>query len=320
MTKTHDFSRPLRGIVPPVVTPLAERDRLDRAALARLIERMIEGGVAGLFVLGTTGEAPALDYRLRYELVEAAAEIIAGRVPLLMGVTDPSLTESLDLAKHSAGCGAAAIVAAPPYYFPLQQRDLVRYFALLAEESPLPLFLYNMPACAKMEISLETTAACTRLANVCGVKDSGGNLEHFKQLLRLREQRPDWTFLIGPEHLLAESVLLGGDGGVNGGANLHPQLFVDWFAAAESRDMQRIESLRAQVQLLGQIYKQADEFMAVVRGLKCALSIAGLSDDRMCEPIQPCDAASRERIAAIVAQLGLLHQTSPLAPVLWGEG
>jgi dihydrodipicolinate synthase/N-acetylneuraminate lyase len=316
MTNTHDFSRPLRGIVPPVVTPLAQRDRLDRAALARLIERMVEGGVAGLFVLGTTGEAPALDYRLRYELVEAAAEIIAGRVPLLVGVTDPSLTESLDLAKHSAGCGAAAIVAAPPFYFPLQQRDLVRYFQVLAEESPLPLFLYNMPACVKVDISLETTAACTRLPNICGVKDSGGNLEHFKQLLQLRKQRADWTFLIGPEHLLAESVLLGGDGGVNGGANLHPRLFVDWFAAAEARDVSRINALREQVQLLGQIYKQADEFMAVVRGLKCALSIAGLCDDRLCEPILPCDAAARERIAMIVEQLGLLQQSGSLAPVL----
>src|SRR5690606_37032991 len=148
------FQTPLRGIVPPVVTPLLGRDQLDRPALARLIERMIEGGVAGLFVLGTTGEAPALDYRLRYELVEAAAEIVAGRVPVLVGVTDPSLTESLDLAKHAAGCGAAAIVAAPPYYFPLQQRDLVRYFHLLAEEAPLPLFLYNMPACCKSEIDL----------------------------------------------------------------------------------------------------------------------------------------------------------------------
>src|SRR5690349_17545277 len=107
MTSTL-LSRPLRGIVPPVVTPLLARDRLDRAALERLIERMIAGGVTGLFVLGTTGESPALDYRLRYELVEAAAEITSGRVPLLVGVTDPSLTESLDLAKHAASCSAAA--------------------------------------------------------------------------------------------------------------------------------------------------------------------------------------------------------------------
>ena len=305
---THDFSQPLRGIVPPVVTPLVERDRLDRDALARLIERMIDGGVAGLFVLGTTGEAPALDYRLRYELVETAAELIAGRVPLLVGVTDPALRETLDLAQHSAECGAAAIVAAPPYYFPLQQRDLVRYFALLAEESPLPVFLYNMPACVKLEISLETTATCTRHANICGVKDSGGNIEHFQQLLKLREQRPDWTFLIGPEHLLAESVLLGGDGGVNGGANLHPRLFVEWFAAAASRDQARVEALREQVQLLGQIYRQADEFMAVVRGLKCALSIAGVCSDRMCEPVEACDAATRERIAAIVEQLDITEK------------
>ncbi len=320
MTINHDFSRPLRGIVPPVVTPLAERERLDRYSLKRLIERMIDGGVAGLFVLGTTGEAPALDYRLRYELVEAAAEFIDGRVPMLVGVTDPSLTESLELAKHAADCGAAAIVAAPPYYFPLQQRDLVRYFKLLADQSPLPLFLYNMPACVKMDISLETTSACTRLPNICGVKDSGGNLEHFKQLLRLREERPDWTFLIGPEHLLAESVLLGGDGGVNGGANLHPQLFVDWFAAAEARDVARIEMLGKQVQLLGQIYRQADEFMAVIRGLKCALSIAGMCEDRLCEPVQVCDAETRERIAVIVSRLGLVQQSGSLSPVLRGEG
>jgi dihydrodipicolinate synthase/N-acetylneuraminate lyase len=303
--KTPALPRPLRGIVPPVVTPLADRDRLDRAALARIIERMITGGVAGLFVLGTTGEAPALDYRLRYELVEVAAEITNGRVPLLVGVTDPALTESLDLAKHAAGCGAAAIVAAPPYYFPFQQRDLVRYFSLLAEEAPLPMFLYNMPACTKIEISLETTRACTTLPNVCGVKDSGGDLNHFRELLKLREVRPDWTFLIGPEHLLAESVLLGGDGGVNGGANLHPRLFVDWFAAAQARDQAKIHALGEQVRLLGQIYKQADEFMAVIRGLKCALSLAGLCNDRLAEPIEPCDDAARARIAAIVEQLGL---------------
>ncbi|WP_254512329.1 dihydrodipicolinate synthase family protein [Anatilimnocola floriformis] len=316
---THHFTQPLRGIVPPVVTPLTGRDRLDRDALAHLVERMIDGGVAGLFVLGTTGEAPALDYRLRYELVEAAAELIAGRVPLLVGVTDPSLTESLDLARHSSECGAAAIVAAPPYYFPLQQRDLVRYFTLLADESPLPVFLYNMPACVKIDISLETIATCTRHANICGVKDSGGNLDYFKQLLTLREQRRDWTFLIGPEHLLAESVLLGGDGGVNGGANLHPCLFVDWFAAAVARDLPRIAALREQVQLLGQIYRQADEFMAVVRGLKCALSIAGLCSDQLCEPVTACDATTRSRIAAIVEQLGLLPAESPLALMHRGE-
>lgn len=304
------FQTPLRGIVPPVVTPLLGRDQLDRPALTRLLERMIAGGVAGLFVLGTTGEAPALDYRLRYELVEAAAEIIAGRVPLLVGVTDPSLTESLDVAKHAAGCGAAAIVAAPPYYFPLAQRDLVRYFHLLAAESPLPLFLYNMPACCKLEIELATVRACTQLPNVCGVKDSGGKIEKFRELLKLRSERPDWTFLIGPEHLLAESVLLGGDGGVNGGANLHPRLFVDWFAASVARDERRILTLGDQVRLLGRIYQQPGEFMNVIRGLKCALSLAGLCEDRLAEPAAGCDGATKEMIEGVVEQLGLMAANS----------
>lgn len=307
----NPLATPLRGIIPPVVTPLLERDRLDRAALARLIERMIEGGVAGLFVLGTTGEAPALDYRLRYELVEAAAEIIAGRVPLLVGVTDPSLTESLDLAQHAAGSGATAIVAAPPYYFPLQQRDLVRYFQRLAEESPLPLFLYNMPACCKVEIELATVQACTQFPNICGVKDSGGKIEQFRELLKLRSERPDWTFLIGPEHLLAESVLLGGDGGVNGGANLHPRLFVDWFDAAVTRDEERILHLGDQVRLLGKIYQQPGEFLNVIRGLKCALSIAGLCEDRLAEPIVPCEPPVRKMVEEIVRQLGIVEAGAP---------
>jgi 4-hydroxy-tetrahydrodipicolinate synthase len=174
-------------------------------------------------------------------------------------------------------------------------------------------FLYNMPACTQIEISLETTRACTKLGSVCGVKDSGGDLNHFRELLKLREVRPDWTFLIGPEHLLAESVVLGGDGGVNGGANLHPRLFVDWFAAAQAQDQARIESLGEQVRLLGQIYEQADGFMAVIRGLKCALSIAGLCDDRLTDPIEPCDDAVRARIAVIVEKLRLT-EAATLAP------
>ena len=112
-----------------------------------------------------------------------------------------------------------------------------------------------------------------------------------------------------------KSVLLGGDGGVNGGANLHPRLFVDWFEAAMARDPARLELLGEKVRLLGQIYQQADEFMAVVRGLKCALSIAGLCDDRMAEPIQPCDDAARAQIAAIVEQLALADvEATTLSP------
>src|SRR5258708_3767293 len=146
---------PLSGIIPPMVTPLRDQDALDVAALERIVEHLLAGGVSGLFLLGTTGEGPALSYSLRYELIDRTCDLVAGRVPVLVGVTDPALVEAQGLAEWAADAGADVIVAAPPYYFPMGQDDFVRWFTRLAEESPLPLFLYNIPPCTGITLSLE---------------------------------------------------------------------------------------------------------------------------------------------------------------------
>src|SRR6185436_15234991 len=127
MHRPFPFTEPLRGIVPPVVTPLLDRDTLDAAGLERLLEHIIAGGVSGLLLLGTTGEGPCLSYRLRRELIDRACRQVRGRVPVLIGITDTAFVESLALARHAADCGADAVVAAPPYYFPLGQPELQEY-------------------------------------------------------------------------------------------------------------------------------------------------------------------------------------------------
>ena len=159
---TVTLPRPLKGIVPPMVTPLHGRDELDHYGLSRLVEHLLSGGVAGLFILGTTGEGPSLSYRLRYELIEKTCELVAGRVPVLVGITDTSLVEAVELAKFSQGAGAAAVVAAPPYYFPVEQPPLLTFLSCLADESSLPLFLYNMPSCVKATLAFETVEALAR--------------------------------------------------------------------------------------------------------------------------------------------------------------
>ena len=119
--------RPLRGIIPPLATPLSDRDRLDLPGLERLIEHVLAGGVHGLFLLGTTGEAPGLSHRLRCELIERACAQVAGRVPVLVGVSDTAFVESVELAEHAADAVAHAVVLAPPYYFPAGQAELAGY-------------------------------------------------------------------------------------------------------------------------------------------------------------------------------------------------
>src|SRR5580765_8543312 len=98
--------KPLRGIVPPMITPLAGRDTLDLAGLERLVEHILAGGVDGLFVLGTTGEAPALSYRLRRELVTHTCRLVNGRIPVLVGITDCSQSGSVEVACAAASAGA----------------------------------------------------------------------------------------------------------------------------------------------------------------------------------------------------------------------
>src|SRR2546427_7422671 len=106
---------PLKGIVPPLVTPLRDRDELDVPGLERLIEHILSGGVSGLFILGTTGEGPSLSYRLRRELIERVCKQVNHRVPVLVGITDTAFVESVNVGRCAADFGADALVVAPPY-------------------------------------------------------------------------------------------------------------------------------------------------------------------------------------------------------------
>ncbi len=304
MTISRATSR-LTGIVPPMVTPLLDRDELDQPGLIRLVEHILAGGVSGLFVLGTTGEGPSLDYQTRYRLVEETCNLVAGRVPVLVGVTDSSFGESVQLSEFAGGCGAAGVVAAPPYYFPMSQTDLTRYFLELADASPLPVYLYNMPVCTKTAIEFRTVEGCLKHPNIAGVKDSCGDIAQFQRLLEFRSVRSDWTFLIGPEHLTAEAVLLGGDGGVNGGANLLPRLFTDIYDAALKKDTSRVAELQKQVMELGTLYDVGGDFVSVARSLKCALSLLGICEDRMADPFQTYGAAQRSEVERRLMQLGV---------------
>ena len=127
------LSRPLRGIITPMITPLQGRDRLDIEGLQRLVEHICSGGVHGLFILGSTGEAPHLSYNLRRELIERVCDQVATRIPVLVGIMDTSFVESVDLARHAEQAGAEAVVFAPPYYFPLSQVELFEYLLCLVE-------------------------------------------------------------------------------------------------------------------------------------------------------------------------------------------
>lgn len=292
------------GIVPPLATPLVDRDTLDEAGLERLVEHVLAGGVHGLFVLGTTGEGPALPAGVRRTVVERTLRQVAGRVPVLVGVSDTVLADSLALARFAAERGAAAVVAAPPYYFPAGQAPLERWGRALVAASPLPLLLYNMPEMVKVVLERETVRRLADLPGIAGIKDSGGDLGLFAGYARVvRDLRPDWSLLIGPEQLLPQAHALGGHGGVCGGANVAPRIFVDLQAALERGDEAAAAGFQQKVLSLGRLYEVGTEPGRVIVGVKGALAALGICGDATAAWFEALDATRKNRVAEIVAEI-----------------
>jgi 4-hydroxy-tetrahydrodipicolinate synthase len=240
-------------------------------------------------------------------MVEKSCEIIAGRVPVLVGITDTSFAESIRLAEHAAECGADAVVLAPPYYFPAGQAELLEYFEHLAPKLPLPLFLYNMPAMTKVTIDVETLRKASEIANIVGFKDSGGNMIKYHEYVRAMQNKPDFSMLIGPEELLGESVLFGGHGGVAGGANIKPRLFVDMYEAAIAGDLGKMKKLQDEIFALRELYSCGQYSSTFIKGVKCALNCMGICSDFMAEPFHSFRQVERNKIKTLLHAVGLLN-------------
>ncbi len=289
-----------------MVTPLKSTSELDVEGTKRLVGHLLEGGVHGLFLLGTTGEGPSIDFALKKAFIDLVSEEVAGRVPIIVGISDTSFNESVKIAEYSCGKGAAAVVATPPYYFPAGQAELLEYMTHLVKKLPLPLFVYNMPAMTKINIEPETVRQLSRIDGICGLKDSSCNMIYYHEILDMMRDRPDFTVLIGPEELLAESVLFGGHGGISGGANVFPRLYVDMYEAAVRQNLPVILELQKKIFLLRKIYSCGQYSSSLIKGVKCALHCMGICSDFMAEPFHAFGEEQKQKIKKVLRTLGLV--------------
>ena len=187
--------------------------------LEKLIEHLLSGGVHGLFILGTTGEATSLNYNLRKELIKRTSELVNHRVPVVVGITDTSLDGSLEIAEYAKSAGLDGVVIAPPYYVPIAQEEMREYLENIAPKLPLPFLMYDMPSCTKMHMSVETIKKAKELGAI-GIKDSSGDMAYLFSLIQEFKESPDFSIIAGTELFLPDTILQGGHGAVAGGANL----------------------------------------------------------------------------------------------------
>ena len=278
-------NKPLCGIIPPLVTPLKDNETLDIESLERLIEHLIAGGVHGLFILGTTGEEQSLSYDVRKQMIKESCRINKGRLPLL------------------------ACITAPPYYFATGQPELAQFYEELVPQLSLPVFLYNMPSHVKVSFAPDTVCRIAQNPQVIGFKDSSANAVYFQSVMYKMQERPDFAMLVGPEEITGECVLMGAHGGINGGANMFPELYVAMYDAARSGDLVRVRQLQQFImQISTSIYTVGKHGSSYLKGLKCALSLLGIiNNDFVASPFYKFEAPERDRIRQALAALPIIN-------------
>ncbi|MGW4393178.1 dihydrodipicolinate synthase family protein [Streptomyces sp. NPDC004685] len=238
------LTAPLRGVVPPVCTPLDETGEVDTASLARLVEHLVAGGVHGLFALGSTSEVAYLTDEQRAVTLRTVVEAAAGRVPVLAGVIDTTTARVVAHARVAAEIGADALVATAPFYTRTHPKEIAGHFRTLHASVDLPLFAYDIPVAVHSKLPASLVRELAEDGTLMGLKDSSGDEGGLRRLLvelggrdgRTDGPAPHFSVLTGSELTVDCALLAGADGVVPGIGNVDPAGYVRLYDAALAGD------------------------------------------------------------------------------------
>jgi 4-hydroxy-tetrahydrodipicolinate synthase len=289
------------GIVVPIITPLDEQERVDAPALRRTVDFLIQGGVHGIFTMGSTGEFASLSQTEWRRGVETAIDAAGGRVPVLAGVTTPGTRTTLERLEEVQRLGADAAVAILPYYFMLDEEEMFDYYRQLSEASSIPVYAYNT-GLTKMYYTRELVARLATLERIVGYKDSSGNFTLFQELVA-RHDNECFRIFQGNELTLVTSLFVGAHGAVAGLGNVAPRLCVDLFEACKRRDYDASLCLHQKMLTLHRICRLNP---SIVAHIKYAMSLYGLGSERCARPLKPVPPEQKEIVRATLQELDLL--------------
>ncbi len=289
----------LSGVFPPVTTPFDDRHGVDPGALAANLARYEAHGVAGYLLFGSTGEAAYLEEDEKLEIVRAARQAVPKDRVLLAGVGLESTAATIRLAARAAGCGADLALVITPFYFRSRMSDeaLKRHFEAVAEASPIPILLYDVPKFTGLELPATVAEALAGHPNVAGMKDSSGDLDKLKDVLR--RVPASFRVLCGSVSIFARALAAGAVGGVLAAADVFPEPLVALHRAHVAGDLPLASELETAVGESARIIVDAGG----VPGIKAAMDARGLLGGSPREPLLPPSRDEREAIRREVARM-----------------
>ncbi len=298
-------STKLGGVVVPLVTPISTDGQLDFAALDRLIEFQIAGGVEGLLLLGTTGEGPCVPRSLRRAFIEHAVASARQRLRIYVNVTENSLTDTLAGAKEFFALGADAIAALPPFYFPPRPAELTAWFRALLDTSPGPVLMYNIPMTTRVSIPLDVIGELIGHPRFVGLKDSENDPPRHAELLRRFSGRPDFSLFCGVGALMTHDLKSGMDGIVPSVGNLIPDVCHQLCAALQRGDSNEAVGHAERMNAVAALYQTGRTLAQSLAAIKSLLHLRGLCSPAVFPPLLPFSSAELEALRSEAAKLNL---------------
>jgi 4-hydroxy-tetrahydrodipicolinate synthase len=294
-----------------MLTPLNSDESLDEASLRRLVDFLIDGGVHGLWAMGTTGEFAGIHERERAKAVAATIDQARGRVPVIANIGDSSTGLALRHAKHAAEAGADALALTPPHYYPHSMDEMLTHFRTMKEAFPdLPLLIYNIPQTVKVKMTLQTTLQLAREGTVQGIKDSQNDLRWFRMLsvaIRADGLEDRFRLFVGTRILIDAALIVGGHGAIPATSNVAPAAAAEAWGAAQRGDF--AAAARAQEVVMGyenlaEIARGGSPDAASYSSMKNTLREWGvIADARLTKPLRSFTddevATLRERLQAL---------------------
>ncbi|WP_031515430.1 dihydrodipicolinate synthase family protein [Desulfofalx alkaliphila] len=293
-----------KGIIPPMVTIFNEDGSFDWEGNKAVIDYLINGGVHGIFVMGSSSEFNHLTSAERKEFAEFAVDYVNGRVPVLVGTGHTNTQTVVDLSRHAQSIGADGVVVVTPYYWKLSEENLFNHFTTVAGAIDLPVVLYHYPNLTGQQFDAPLVARIVKeMPNVVGIKDTIDSISHIRELIiTVKEINPDFSVFSAYDDHLFNTLVMGGDGAISGSSNFAPEINVGVYQNFVEGNYQKAIDINNILMRLTRIYGFDTPAIGV---MKEGLRLRGVPIKTHVRP--PAAAASPKAVAALESLLKSLQ-------------
>lgn len=289
-----------RGIIPALVTPFDRQGEVSEDGLRELVDYLIEGGVHGLFPVGSQGEFYALEREEKKKIMEIVLDQVKGKVPVYAGTGAITTKETITLTKMAEDIGVDALSIITPFFISPTQNELYEHYLAVAKSTNLPILLYNNPGRTGVNLSADLVVRLSEVDNIVGIKDSSGDMTLTAEYIRRTSN--DFSVLAGRDTLIYGTLLYGGKGAIAATANVAPKLVVEIYEAYVRGDIEQAKKAQAELAPLRLAFNLGS-FPVVI---KDALELIGIKVGTTRTPVKSLNEDKQGMLRNTLQQMGLL--------------